>query len=633
MSNPLPVIVMTLLVRDEEDIIEDNIWYHYYQGVNSFIVMDNRSIDATPNILSRLSDLLPIEYIRQEEDDYNQSAWVTMMARRAASQYNADWVINSDADEFWHSSDSTLREAIHRLPANVGSVSVARINAVPVFTGADPLTSSAHPRFSRVFDRNSTNNLGRPLPTKILHRASDHVVVAQGNHSVTGVDGLLIKCPELTIFHYPYRRYRQYYQKIKSGGQAYERNTNLPTKVGSTWRIAYTDLKEGRLPRFWDEISYESARAEVQTLQRTLRRETCIEEAIILADGVRAELIRKKAALSYLLASLSMVEKRETEIVEQLNNFTPADVVGRPLYQNVSFFLSGMRRHLAMIRSVANRPDYKTEFDEFRDIVSLFPNYSAARQFAGSSLMAECPAEAGMLAAEITEKTVVLHISCEKYLARARLSEQSFPVQDNEDIVHITVVGQPYVQQECAPVWGFGYKNRILTVPVPDTYEMLHRKVFHAFFLLAALGRCRSVVKIDDNLHLSDETVFRAVIKTAETNRAPCSGRVVGTLRHNMQWHGWHIDKCTDKAIEHRGYPYPLPRRYPAGGYGYILTQDGLEACSLMYLSMKEFFNMPAVGLEDAFVGHALYAANLEITNLWNEQNLLALPGLKPSVS
>ena len=33
-------VVMTLLVRNEEDVIAENILVHYAQGVESFLVMD-----------------------------------------------------------------------------------------------------------------------------------------------------------------------------------------------------------------------------------------------------------------------------------------------------------------------------------------------------------------------------------------------------------------------------------------------------------------------------------------------------------------------------------------------------------------------------------------------------------------
>lgn len=56
-------LVMTLLVRDEEDIIADNIRFHADQGVDAFIVMDNLSTDRTPDILHELSHSHRIVYL------------------------------------------------------------------------------------------------------------------------------------------------------------------------------------------------------------------------------------------------------------------------------------------------------------------------------------------------------------------------------------------------------------------------------------------------------------------------------------------------------------------------------------------------------------------------------------------
>jgi hypothetical protein len=44
-------IVMTLLLRDEEDIIRENLDFHYNQDVDFIIATDNLSVDGTKGIL------------------------------------------------------------------------------------------------------------------------------------------------------------------------------------------------------------------------------------------------------------------------------------------------------------------------------------------------------------------------------------------------------------------------------------------------------------------------------------------------------------------------------------------------------------------------------------------------------
>ena len=109
-------LVMTLLVRDEADILRLNLEHHLAQGIDHFIVTDNRSVDATPVILKEYSSRGLVSLIHEPSETYDQALWVTRMAEQAASD-GADWVIHADADEFWIAREPghTLREVIRHV--------------------------------------------------------------------------------------------------------------------------------------------------------------------------------------------------------------------------------------------------------------------------------------------------------------------------------------------------------------------------------------------------------------------------------------------------------------------------------------------------------------------------------------
>ena len=82
-------LVMTLLVRDEEDVLRANLEFHREQGVDFFIVTDNKSEDSTPDIVKEYEARGLAKYIFEGDDDYNQWAWVTRMARLAAPRHGS----------------------------------------------------------------------------------------------------------------------------------------------------------------------------------------------------------------------------------------------------------------------------------------------------------------------------------------------------------------------------------------------------------------------------------------------------------------------------------------------------------------------------------------------------------------
>jgi hypothetical protein len=240
-------LVMTLLVRDEEDILEANLAFHRSQGVDHFIVTDNRSTDATPSILARWREQGIVTVIEERQDDYAQHAWVTRMARLAATGYGADWVINNDADEFWLSSCGTLKEALASLPDSARAASIERSNC-PALEGPEPFWDRLVWR-----DTQSRNPLGGPLGPKVAHRGDPAIEIEQGNHFVRlrGVRVVPVGAP-IDILHFPCRSWPQFERKIRLGGAAYARNTTLPSFIGKTWRDLYQRLLAGSLREDYD---------------------------------------------------------------------------------------------------------------------------------------------------------------------------------------------------------------------------------------------------------------------------------------------------------------------------------------------------------------------------------------------
>lgn len=269
-------IIMTLLVRDEEDIIDANIRFHLAQGVDHFIVTDNRSRDSTPEIVENYVRQGVATIIHEAADNYSQWRWVSTMARMAAQVHNADWVINADADEFWVASTGTLGSQLKTVSQEVQGLLVSRHDFPPV---ADQ-EGNFHQHM--IFKRSvSTNLLGEPLQGKLCHRGNPNVVVAQGNHGVLDADLRVEQSADIEILHFPMRSYAQFERKICNGGAAYNRNTELPKNIGHVWRELYEQYKMGTL----NSVYYNEELSTLSISQGIQSGDLCIDERVRLAIG------------------------------------------------------------------------------------------------------------------------------------------------------------------------------------------------------------------------------------------------------------------------------------------------------------------------------------------------------------
>ena len=98
-------VAMVLLVKNEIDIIDLNLRFHRAKGINQFIVMDNGSTDGTLDYLRDQAERSDLVVIDNPDSSYQQSKWMTAMARQARDVFGVSHVIPNDADEFWWPKD------------------------------------------------------------------------------------------------------------------------------------------------------------------------------------------------------------------------------------------------------------------------------------------------------------------------------------------------------------------------------------------------------------------------------------------------------------------------------------------------------------------------------------------------
>jgi hypothetical protein len=251
-------LVLTLLVRDELDILPSTLEYHLAQGVDHVIVTDNGSLDGTRQRLAGYARGGRVTVLDEPPSDFSQHRWVTRMARLAATEFAADWVLNGDADEMFVWSGGTLRDALRRVPVGVSRLVVRRHDFVP---WERPCVLA--PPLEMIYRKTaSTNVAGTALPPKIIHRGAADVVIGQGNHTAVSeaFTGPSIE-GDLEIFHYPIRTLAQFETKVRNGGSGYARNTELPEPIGFHKRRWYAQLLEATLDREYRErLFYSSSR-------------------------------------------------------------------------------------------------------------------------------------------------------------------------------------------------------------------------------------------------------------------------------------------------------------------------------------------------------------------------------------
>jgi hypothetical protein len=264
-------LVMTLLARDEADIVDAWLAFHLNAGADFVVATDNRSTDGTTEILERYAREGQVRVIHEPGEDLRQDEWVTRMARLAATEHGADWVINSDADEFWWPRGASLRDMLAAVPPRYGTVGAFLRMFVPrpsLRQTGKPLARSpgrAEPnlggdgsfaermtvRFSALAPINDPASLYKPI-RKVIHRGHPEIRVTRGNHA-------LIDSPfaplrgwyPVEAFHFPLRSPEQCAHKAELQGTAFENIARAPTAYHANM---FEALKSGTIDDYYESL-------------------------------------------------------------------------------------------------------------------------------------------------------------------------------------------------------------------------------------------------------------------------------------------------------------------------------------------------------------------------------------------
>ena len=275
-------LVLTLLVRDEEDIVDAHLAFHLNAGVDFAIVTNNRSQDGTAEILDRYARAGYAHVITEDREDLRQDQWVTRMARLAATDFGADWVINSDADEFWWPRGTSLKEVLEPIPRQYAVVRAAW-RSFPPRPGDEYFAERMTVRLAPQAPINDPTSPFRPQ-AKIIHRAHPDVVVGRGNHTIeAGPSTPLRGWYPAEVLHFPVRSLEQCERKNLAKLDAWRKN---PRGFGTAYQArAANATRDGRIAEYYDTLCIDDEALERGVADGSLAVDTRLRDALRTLRG------------------------------------------------------------------------------------------------------------------------------------------------------------------------------------------------------------------------------------------------------------------------------------------------------------------------------------------------------------
>lgn len=296
-SHALPAFedaVLISMVKDEADIIFENLCFHFYMGFRKFVIIDNGSGDDTHKKIGYFKDLAArqaeIAIIKDDRVLYAQSSRMNAINKMAEEIFpSVKWIFPNDADEFII-FDVSIQDSLAKIAENVNCIHVPRITYIP--TESYFSYSAGKKFYEKLYRAHKRNPYDFPdnglWNGKSFIKAHKGMLLVKGNHfAATSSDTIPNYISGLEagihIREYPLRSPEHALRKIINMGKAHiELRKLYPNLTG----YHYADDRYNRYLSIGDPVGEEEFRKFIQKGSADKMISTSFEESFPLGNYV-----------------------------------------------------------------------------------------------------------------------------------------------------------------------------------------------------------------------------------------------------------------------------------------------------------------------------------------------------------
>ena len=197
-------IASVLAPSDDAELLATHLAFHLSAGVDLVLVTDDGVDSATWELLESYERDGLLQRVREEEVGGGDPR--TRLARLAVTDHGADWVLSSDADEFWWPRGESLRDVLAAMPRRYGVIQ----GLVRVF----PPRAGEGPFFERMTARPSLldpQRVREPLASALrpVYRADPELVIDPEDATEGGRRVPLRAWYPVEVLRFPFRTLEQ----------------------------------------------------------------------------------------------------------------------------------------------------------------------------------------------------------------------------------------------------------------------------------------------------------------------------------------------------------------------------------------------------------------------------------------